>query len=182
MRVAEIGTWVAVLRSGRVRVIGFDGGRIIATRGEGDILGEQALIDGKLRSATVQTDSPVRVLAVGVKEFDHVLGRHPRVMRVLCAVMSERLRQSDRALGSQGGDALTKVVRLLVSRAEDHGVRVEQGVSVNIGAQVNVARFLGVSRESVVRTLKALRDDGIISTRRGLVTIRDLDALRRRVE
>ncbi|WP_307855818.1 Crp/Fnr family transcriptional regulator [Kibdelosporangium banguiense] len=178
MRIAETGNWAAVLSSGRVRVIGLDGTRTIAMRGVGDIVGEQAVIDGKPRSATVRADIAVRALVLGGREFDRVLGRHPHILRVLCTVVSERLREADRNLGSQGSDTVTRVSRLLVRQADEYEVDGEREVRVNIGSQAGLGESLGLSRESAVRALRVLREANIIRTRRGVVTILDLGALR----
>lgn len=172
IRVDETDLWAVVLYSGRVRVVGADGVRVIATRWDGDIVGEQALLDGRPRSATVSAETRVRALVLGAAELDRVLTRFPRVPRVLCAVLSERLRESDRWLGGQGRDAFTRIVDFLLRYV------AERGPVVHIGSQAALGETLGVSRDSVLRALRRLRGDGVVSTQRGLVTVRDLGRLR----
>ncbi len=180
MRVDEIGNWVAVLVTGRVKVIGVDGIRTIATRWAGDIVGEQAAIDRKPRSATVRADIDVRALVLGDREFDQVLDRHPHILRVLFMVVSERLREADRNLTGLRDDIVTRVSRMLVRRAHDLGAAGDQEVRVNIGSQAHLAEQLGVSRESAVRALRVLREEQIIETERRMIRILDLGALRSR--
>ncbi|WP_346140234.1 Crp/Fnr family transcriptional regulator [Kutzneria viridogrisea] len=170
--------WAAVLHQGRVRVIGSDGVRVIAMRSAGDIVGEQALLDRKARSATVLADTNVQALLLEPTAWERVFQRHPRILRVLCGVVSERLREADRSLAEQTDDAFTKVVLHLLRVAEKSSSSGARAVSVNIGSQEELGKLLAVSRESVVRALQRLRTEGVVLTRRGVVTIRDLGALR----
>jgi CRP/FNR family cyclic AMP-dependent transcriptional regulator len=180
MRVNDAGNWVAVLDTGRVQVFGVDGIRTIATRWAGDIVGEQAVIDKKPRSATVRADIGVRALVLGGREFDQVLDHHPHILRVLFTVVSERLREADRNLSGLRDDIGKRVSRLLVQRADDHWASGEQEIRVNIGSQAHLADLLGVSRESAVRALRVLREENLIKTERRMVKILDLGALRLR--
>jgi CRP/FNR family cyclic AMP-dependent transcriptional regulator len=180
IQISGTGQWAAILRSGRVRVIGGDGVQVLATRWAGDIVGEQARLDGQPRSATVVAETAVQALVLGEAKLEHVFRQHPRVLRVLGAVMSERLREADRKLIGQADGAFTKVVEELLRHADERGHPVEQGVRVHIRSQADLGKALGVSRDSVVRVLRQLRAEKIITTRRGLVTIHDLAGLRGR--
>lgn len=178
MHLADPGQWAAVLKSGQVRVLGVDGTRPIATRQAGDIVGEQAVLDGSTRSATVRADSPVQALVLSDRQLDRVFRLYPRILRVLCVVLSERLREADRNLTGPVDDTFTRVSRLLLRYARNASPSGQRGVHVYIGAQAALAETLSVSRESVVRALGMLRAKKIITTRRGVVTIHDLGALR----
>jgi CRP-like cAMP-binding protein len=126
----------------------------------------------------VLAETPVRALVIGGQEFDRVLDQHPRILRVLCAVVSERLREADRNLSGQD-DAFTKVAEILARYVDDFGSTGERDIQVGIGSQAVLGESLGLSRESVVRALKRLRELDIVATVRGIVTVRDLDALRK---
>ncbi|MCT2581533.1 Crp/Fnr family transcriptional regulator [Actinophytocola gossypii] len=172
IRADETDPWVAVLYTGRVRVLAADNMRVIARRWDGDIVGEQALLDGRPRSATVRAETRVRALVLGAVELDRVLTRFPRVLRVLCAVLSERLREADRRFDGHDRLAFAKVVDFLLRHAD------ERVPVVHIGSQAALGQSLGVSRDSVVRALRGLRAAGVVTTSRGLVTVRDLRRLR----
>ena len=49
-------------------------------------------------------------------------------------------------------------------------------------SQQDLAGWAGVSRDGVVRALKELRDDGLITTGRGRIEVLDLYAISRRAE
>ncbi|MCG8916275.1 Crp/Fnr family transcriptional regulator [Actinokineospora sp. PR83] len=178
IQATDIGRWAAVLQRGRVNVLAVDRSRTIAQRWAGDIIGEQALLNDGERSASVQADTQVHALIIGGSDFDALLTHSPRILRVLCTVVSERLRESDRNLVGQQADAFTRVAQMLLSQAEEHSRVGGQGARISIGSQEAFGDLLGVSRESVVRALKRLRDSGIISTNRGVVTIHRPDELR----
>jgi CRP/FNR family transcriptional regulator, cyclic AMP receptor protein len=164
--------WVAVIWSGRVRVVGGGSAQVIAVRGGGDIIGEQALIDGQPRSATVVAETPVRLLLFDSAAVTRLVASFPRVQQELTAILSERLREFDDRLAGRTGDAFARVVRFLVAQV-DGADRI-----VHIGTQAALGARLGVSRDSVIRTLGRLRGERIVTTERGRVVVRDPDRLR----
>jgi CRP-like cAMP-binding protein len=163
--------WAAVLLSGRVRVL--NGEHLAGARSAGDIIGEQRILEKQPRHVTVRAETPVRALVIDGADLDRVLDRQPGVLRALCAVLSERLRECDERLAGLSGDAFTKLVRFLALSADGDGP-----FSVHIGSQERLGEALGVSRDSVIRALRQLRKDNVVTTRRGLVTVRDTRALR----
>lgn len=170
--------WAAVLHSGRVRVISADASRSIAQRWAGDIIGEQSLLDHGVRSATIRAETSVLALIVGRQDFDRIADRYPRVLRVLGAVVSERLREADLNLSVQRNDAFTRVAERLLRNAVELEIENRPGTPIGIGSQAAFGESLGLSRESVVRALKSLRDNGAITTDRGVVIIKDMARLR----
>ncbi|MET9227278.1 Crp/Fnr family transcriptional regulator [Lentzea sp. NPDC003310] len=170
--------WAAIIYSGRVRILG-EGGRAVATRWAGDIVGEQAVIDAGARPGAVVADTKVRAILLGKHELDGLFARYPHVVLTLCAVVSERLREADELLESQANDAFTRVVDSLVRLAEEFRGDEHGRLRIPIGSQSALAEQLRLSRESVVRALRTLRAQRLISTdRRGVVVVHDLAALR----
>ena len=80
---------------------------------------------------------------------------------------------SKRAHAAQSGNAFTKIVRFLARSAEGEGP-----FSVHIGSQQALGEELGVSRDSVVRALRRLRKENIVTTHRRLVSVREPGMLR----
>ncbi|MDX8035315.1 Crp/Fnr family transcriptional regulator [Lentzea sp. BCCO 10_0856] len=172
IHVDDPGSWVAVLCGGRVRVVAATGNRLVAIRVPGDIVGEQAVIDRHRRSATVIADSAVRAALVRAKEFEELIKTKPRLLRVVCTVISERLREATLANAGQG-DAFSKLVGYLLREAETARRSTPVNVPVHIKSQQQLAALLGVSRESVVRALRRLREVGLVTTRNGVVVVSD---------
>ena len=67
------------------------GGRRVATLGEGDFLGEIALVTNVPRTATVTTTSPVRALVITDRDFAGLLRNSPQIGQGVLAALGERL-------------------------------------------------------------------------------------------
>ncbi len=176
---------VVVLLSGQVKVSYFtENGRevVLAVRSSGDILGELSAIDGEPRSATATALQPVEALILTVGQFRDILCAHPRVALALLEMLSLRLRDADRKRIEFGAyDSVGRVARRLVELAEDFGVPDREGVRIALVlTQDELAGWVGTSRKSVGNALQWLRERGLVETRRRGITIRDLEALRKR--
>ena len=66
-------------------------GRKINTLGEGDFLGEIALVTSSPRTATVTTTSPVRALVISDRDFSRLLTDSPQVSRGIVEALGKRL-------------------------------------------------------------------------------------------
>jgi CRP/FNR family transcriptional regulator, cyclic AMP receptor protein len=66
-------------------------GRRIRTLGEGDFLGEIALVTKLPRTATVTTTSPVRALVITERDFSALLKRSPEIGQGVLEALGERL-------------------------------------------------------------------------------------------
>ncbi len=94
-RKGEVATRLYVVKSGELQIL--DGNTVFEAVGPGGIVGEMALIDGSLRSATVQAIRPSAVIPVDERRFLFMVQQTPffalRVMRVMSArlrAMNER--------------------------------------------------------------------------------------------
>jgi CRP/FNR family transcriptional regulator, cyclic AMP receptor protein len=93
MRQGDYGAEMMVIVDGSARIE--RDGAVIAERGEGEVLGEIALLDGGPRTATVTLTRPSRLLVLGRREFQTAMDELPEVrLRVLEAV-AHRLRSLD---------------------------------------------------------------------------------------
>jgi len=78
---------------GRAEVIRND--TKIATLGEGDTVGEMALLDGEPRSATVVMTTDGTVLTMPRQEFRSVLNKVPAIAQKMLVTLSLRLREAN---------------------------------------------------------------------------------------
>lgn len=58
-------------------------GQLVAVLGPGTLFGERALLERRLRAATVTSTEPMRVLTLGYLEFQRLLEHQPRLARLL---------------------------------------------------------------------------------------------------
>ena len=82
-----------VIVSGSVRVE--RGGRTIKTLGDGDFLGEIALIDGGPRTATATTITASRLLRMTHERFHQLLDHSPSIRTAVLEELGRRLRNLD---------------------------------------------------------------------------------------
>jgi CRP/FNR family cyclic AMP-dependent transcriptional regulator len=93
MRQGDYGAEMMVIVDGNARIE--RDGAVIADRGDGEVLGEIALLDGGPRTATVTLTRDSRLLVLGRREFQTAMDELPEVrLRVLEAV-AHRLRTLD---------------------------------------------------------------------------------------
>ncbi|HEX5115193.1 MAG TPA: Crp/Fnr family transcriptional regulator [Pseudonocardiaceae bacterium] len=175
---------VLVLLTGHVRVtrVAMDGRQIVAgVRGPGDVLGELAAVDARPRSATVTALVDVGTLTVSGQRFAALCQTRPRIAWVLLGVVADRLRESGRQFAEfGGGHTAQRVAALLLELAVREGKPAGDAVEITLwSGQRELAAAAATSRESVARALRMLREQGLVSTRRGHVTIHDVAGLRR---
>jgi CRP-like cAMP-binding protein len=170
-----------VLLSGEVKVsVGSAEGKeiVLEVFEAGALLGELSVIDGKPRSATVTALRPVEVLAVAAGSFNDFLDRHPKVLRRLLIDVVGRLRHQ---LEFGTGDALGRVCARLADLADRYGEPAGDTVVVHSPLnQSELAAWTGLSREAVVKALRALRQLEWIDVQGRTVVVRDLERLRGR--
>lgn len=74
-------------------------GRTLAVRGEGDVLGEMALLDDIPRSATLRAYSgPVRLLTLGGDEFKQIMRERPELAIGIIRTLSRLLRETNQRM------------------------------------------------------------------------------------
>lgn len=71
------------------------GTRTIGTLGPGDYFGEISVIDGKPRTATVTTESPVRTLSLAAGKFQPLLDAHPTLSRKILLGLCRTIRAAE---------------------------------------------------------------------------------------
>jgi CRP-like cAMP-binding protein/anti-anti-sigma regulatory factor len=99
--------WVLTKGTVSVKVESENGPHRIASLAAGTTVGEMALLETGLRSATVTADEEVSSYELGRDAFDIILRDHPRIAQKLLSYfareMARRLRLSDRDLRAVGG-------------------------------------------------------------------------------
>jgi CRP-like cAMP-binding protein len=183
----QVADKVVVLYDGRVKVVAPPTGTgdevVLMFRGPGALLGEQALVDGGVRAASVVAAEPVEYLVVAASAFRAFLDHRSTAAFSLLSVLSRRLRDSDRRLAQfASADTLGRVSARLVELCEEHGDQGDDG-SVRITlplTQEELAGWAGASLEATVKSLRTLRDLGWIETGRRAIVVHDLEAMRTR--
>ncbi|MGB7588657.1 MAG: Crp/Fnr family transcriptional regulator [Solirubrobacterales bacterium] len=165
-----------IVRSGSFRVTREhpDGRAItLATLGPGDIFGELAMLDGEVRSASVEALSDGELLALPAGEVRALLARHPETTLKLIAALVRRLREANERISRQSFHTVPSRVAGVLSQlvAEEAPQGGDAGnVTIRMN-QADLAQLAGTSRESVSRFLAELERAGVVRPGRGRVTV-----------
>ena len=90
MEQGRVGQECYVIESGQAGV--FVAEEHVVTLGPGSMVGEMALVDHRPRTATVITETPVRLLAFDTKAFRLLLGEMPKAEERIHALLADRLK------------------------------------------------------------------------------------------
>jgi CRP/FNR family cyclic AMP-dependent transcriptional regulator len=180
--------YVVVILDGRAIVSSVTdrGGRLVlAIRGDGDLVGDLAALDGQTRSATVTSLGTTAAIVVPGRAFHDFVREHPQTARVLMLSLGARLRDSDaERLALISLPVLQRLARLLVALARSDGVTHPRGTLIDLPLpQHELAASIGTTRESAAKALGVLRDGGLTvveSRRLVVVDLRLLDLLANR--
>ena len=96
VREGEFGRELYVIIQGEAVVS--QAGTRLGRLGPGDFFGELAFLDRSRRSASVTARSDMRVMVLGPREFDVIVGQEPAIARRLLEAMARRIRQNERSL------------------------------------------------------------------------------------
>lgn len=152
----------------------------LAILGQGEFLGEMALLDGLPRSADAIALEDSYLYALNQKDFLSFIVNNEKVVRGVLASLSMRLRRTDDLLAEMCFLNLSaRLAQKLVEFADQQ--RPDENDEYNLKiSQQELGSMLGVSRESINKELKHLRDKGVVSTSRNYIHIHNLGALRKR--
>lgn len=73
-------------------------GKVVEAARPGSILGEMAMIDQGVRSATVQAKTDCRFVVIGRRRFNFLVQQTPNFALAVMRVIANRLRKSDSAM------------------------------------------------------------------------------------
>lgn len=157
---------------------------VLAILGNGEILGEMALLDGKPRSADATALEPSELLVLHRREFLPFLERNPKICIRLLVILSDRLRRTSELVEDRAFMSLpSRLAKMLLDLAHSDGREGPEGVRIEFGmSQGNLGALLGASRESVNKQLGAWQNEGLIRMGRGFLILRQPEDLARIVE
>ena len=176
---------VTIIDSGWVKVSVPDangGEKILAVRGQGDVVGERAALTTQVRSATVTALDEVSAMVVPAERFAEFLRGHPRAAEVLERQVTER-REEDRTrlFSAERAGAERRLAWLLLDLAQRRGgfQHTSAAMFTLPISQQELADWAGTSADAVGRFLRSWRDRGIIARgeRSRRLTVIDLDGL-----
>lgn len=172
---------LAVLRSGSVKAyeVSRDGDELVTGFYlPGDIIGLDAFSTGQHAGSAVALEE-CRLCEIPVADFNKMLGESPRLNQVMLRLLAEEMAEARKLLLVVGRlDAKTRVALFLLSlsrRLERRGL--DRDLFRLTMDRRDIANYLGLTVETVSRTLSALQREGVIHVRGKNVRILDRPAL-----
>jgi CRP/FNR family transcriptional regulator len=154
---------------------------IIEIAAPGALLGELSLDEGDVMSAAAEALTEVQVLYLARERLAAFVERHPETAVRFLAALSRELaiaRRKVRELALKSGES--RLAGLLLQLAGAEGVDGVPVRSLHLPyTRRDLAAMIGVSTETVIRLLTALKRKGTIATVGRQVSIADLDRLAR---
>jgi CRP-like cAMP-binding protein len=168
MSAEQRGEVAYVILTGTLRVLLADADGVeitLALLGPGEIVGEMALIDDDVRSATVVASEPVALLAFDRATFEYCRIHVPRLFDNLIRILARRLRHTNAQLFAVATLGVPgRVARQLLILAEEYGRPHPTGVLIDLRlTQDDLAHFVAASRVRVNQAIGEFRRLRIIS-------------------
>jgi CRP/FNR family cyclic AMP-dependent transcriptional regulator len=155
---------------------------LLAIRVGGDLVGEMASLERKPRAATVISCVQTSAHLIPADLFATFLKEHPQVHHEVTRMLSERLRfADDQRVAFAALPATARIARILVEIAHTYGDCTD-GDHWDLGLSLNrpeIASFAAVSLSSAEKSLRRLRELGLIRQRARKISITDMAGLRR---
>ena len=96
-RQGEPGDSLIIVERGKVQIVDVKaGGRLLASLGENEVIGERALLTGEPRSAMAMAATDLRVWTILKEDFDRVLDSSPHLAAAVKVLVTERLADMQR--------------------------------------------------------------------------------------
>jgi CRP-like cAMP-binding protein len=182
MSAEQPGEMAYVILSGtlRIHLTNADGEEItLALLGPGEIVGEMALIDDDVRSASVVALEPVSLLWINRQTFEWARHEVPQLVDNLIRILARRLRDTNALLLAVATlSVLGRVARQLLILADKYGSREPGGIRIQLRlTQDDIAHLVAATRVRVNQAISRLKSDGVISVDGHQYIIHDPDAL-----
>lgn len=183
-RQGDKGDALYVVLSGRVKIATLSpAGKetVLCFMGPGDVLGEIAVLDSGVRTASAVVIEETRLMVLRQSVFLSFLERHPKIALHIIRVLCRRMRSTDEFAEQmttlQAGPRLAKA---LLRLADQYGrPHANGGTLLDIKlSQANLGAHAGLMRENVNRQLKMWEDEGLLQSAGGQLILHQRDTLK----
>jgi CRP/FNR family transcriptional regulator, cyclic AMP receptor protein len=172
---------VVVVQQGSVRItkLAADGTEItLATRGVGEVLGDEGALMDDVRSATITTMTEVNGVDIKASDLIAFVNRE-NLWPVMYKFAVHRRRQSDeRALLLARMGVRERLALVLFESARNVEAELKDGyILEDAFSQQQLAASIGASREAVAAELRRFRQEGLVTTGRRRIVLNNIKKL-----
>lgn len=148
--------------------------RSIALVGQGEVVGDIAVLDGGPRTASVIAQTMVAGIHVDGSLLEDLMAREPEFLLVLAQEVCAKLRDTIELYEATTARSCdVRLARSVIRLCRSWGWRETEAGKVLNGqfTQTDLAKLSGLSRETVNRVMRQWREDGIVGFRAGEITV-----------
>ena len=137
-------------------------------------------ITGQERHIIYEALCPVTVLRIDRQKFIDYSHSHPDALFPILNMVTEMYRiHSERIINLTYRSVRERLISFLLTMSERFGQETKDGLLVDVPLKhQDIASSINASREKASRELAALERKGLISQKRGVITLKDVPALR----
>src|SRR3990170_593497 len=167
LRQGDGADFMYLVRDGNVKItkLTMDGREKIAgILNKGDFFGEICILIGKERCINARAMTDCRLAAIGRDNTIAIMEKMPKIAFNFINMLCSRLVEADHYVDSLlFKDVKERISDQLYELSKEHGSYTNNGLLINLElTHQSLADMIGISRESVTRGIKELRNDGII--------------------
>lgn len=169
------------IRSGSVKTyVSTDDGRVQITGFHiaGELLGLSALASGRYTTEAKALET-ISVCKVELSRLDEIVREMPSLQYQMLRIMSGQIRQDEEQMLLLGKrSAEERLAEYLIGLSRRFASRNYSGTQFRLSmSRLDIGNYLGIAEETVCRILGRFQDDGLITTDRRQVCLKDIKRL-----
>ncbi|MCI4646395.1 MAG: Crp/Fnr family transcriptional regulator [Hyphomonadaceae bacterium] len=176
------GESAALILTGAVKISTFSvTGReiVFAYLSAGDMVGDVAVLDGAVRTATATAAEKVECFILPRVELNRMIASDPDLTAAVIRFLCGRLRATNLLLESDRSyEQAARLARGILRLLKEHGHRDSAAGTLGLSiSQSDLGAFVSMARENVSRQVSDWSRAGILKLERGRIVILDKEAL-----
>lgn len=178
----DSGDSAALILTGAVKISTYSAsGReiVFAYLSAGDMVGDLAVLDGSVRTATATAAEKVDCFILPRAELKRMIAGDPDLAAAVIRFLCGRLRATNSLLESDRSyEQAARLARGILRLLKEHGHRDSDAGTLGLSiSQSDLGAFVSMARENVSRQISDWGRAGILKLERGRIVILDQDAL-----
>lgn len=174
---------IYVIKSGRVR--------LLKTAASGKEMVLEVMIPGQICGGTTlfgdvhrngaQAVEPTVVYGMTRVSYNELLAKYPNIARGIITYLGAKLMDAhDVIISLVSSKVESRIAAVIVRLCENHGTPVRDGIMINIRlTRQDIADIVGSTVETAIRIISRFQKDGLLSTVKGRLIIKDVEAFKR---
>ncbi len=147
----------------------------------GEYFGSLALLGGRGYTDTAVAQTDCCILQISSSNFEKILNHYPDVSLKVLQAVGQRLAESQEIVKQLSVySAEQRIAAALIRLAKKMGEQKEEGMLIQLPfSRQDLAAMTGTTVETVSRVMSRFADEGLVTTGRKWVELRDLQGLER---